>query len=482
MFIVVKNGQEIVWASLNAGGKIITDDVVNFNSGAPTTAVLKQMSMNEIKQFLQICSTKLKNTGPAGKDETITYICGIWSKLMDRIDREGIQRINGEGTKEKLMFVVNDNGLCPLTLPQGAVVSFGFLNSFNPLPTLSSAMASTLTVGELIAVLTDWGHQPVGQKKPALVQQLCDAFATMQEVAGVEQVMGDETEESETETDNESASSEDIKDAPKAFTDVKGVSINDAKDGTQILQLMLEQKNGRKLFIYNFKSTETFEDVARAFQMHTDYEIENTKDITFRIGRSFIEPYETITSVRTSSDVIVFISARLRGGAKKATIKSNLKKKAESKTTQADAGVFSKAFEASLLANASSTFDIKTGMKEMEIEELKVMKNDLKTVSRSHQLVKIEKMAEHFTHFKAMKCAQEKLETAMTAMKELVVAHVSDNYIGDDGKVSFSDLGEMIASTIAVKEASEAVPMAGTAPASWWNHQISMRETLTGNW
>ena len=100
-----------------------------------------------------------------------------------------------------------------------------------------------------------------------------------------------------------------------------------------------------------------------------------------------------------------------------------MKKKAENKTTQADVGVFNKAFEASLLANASSTFDIKTAMKEMDIAQLKVMKDELKNVSRSHQLVNIEKMAEHFVHFKAMKCAQEKLETAMTAMKELVVSH-----------------------------------------------------------
>eukprot|EP00434_Breviolum_minutum_P044399 symbB.v1.2.039652.t1/scaffold6705.1/size16085/1 len=183
-------------------------------------------------------------------------------------------------------------------------------------------------------------------------------------------------------------------------------------------------------------------------------------------GASYLAPYDCLFSYFLDKEQVMYLVIKIAGGAKKTTIKNSLKKKTESKTTQADAGVFNKAFEASLLANASSTFDIKTAMKEMDIDQLKMMKSELKNVSRSHQLVKIEKMAEHFVHFKAMKCAQEKLETAMVAMKELVVSHVSDNYIGDDGKVNISDLGELIASTIAVKEATGVVPMAGTAPAS----------------
>eukprot|EP00435_Cladocopium_sp_Y103_P042985 s1427_g12.t1 len=487
MFIVLKSADAVGWIVPDAGEEIQVNE--QLLDDGPTHHILKGMTKSEMTKMARMCHTRLKHAGSNGKDNVAIYLSEIWDTMVERLTTRGILEAP-DTDKKKLMFVVNDNGMVPYMVSAGMVLSTAFLNSLVPVPTLSEDMAKSLTVEELKALLTRWGQNPTSKTKPRLVQDVCAHFAITQAQNNVappalanetdesdkgssdEETSGSDTETEKGEaTETEEGNATDTKEGKTAETeegdnfkvpiaDYKDIEyINKAKADTQILQLVLEQKQGKKLFIYNFKKSETFLDVANAFQKHTGYNIENAEDITFRGGGSFIEPYESITSVRTSQDVLIHISARLRGGAKKVA-KGHLKKRSEVKTTANDELVFKRAYEASLLSNTSTTFDLKNALKGMEAEPIKKMKDELKTVSRSHSMAKIEKMTEHLPHFVAMKTAYEKLETAMTAMKELVSAHIDEAYTDDNGKVDFGELGELLASTIALKEAS-AVPATG---------------------
>eukprot|EP00438_Fugacium_kawagutii_P003528 Skav200673 [mRNA] locus=scaffold1967:161051:161881:+ [translate_table: standard] len=260
----------------------------------------------------------------------------------------------------------------------------------------------------------------------------------------------DQSDANETEHD-QSESEDDI----KCLLDFKNKVINPEKFDTAIGELTIKTLS-MSCFFHYAKDT-TVQDLKDTLTKKFGIE-----DDTYRlyVDGSYLEPYDVIDTYLKGTSKIVELKCRLKGGGKNKVIKTTLKCKSNTKTTNDDRALFEKSFATALKIGGLSAddIDIKKELKLMSVASLEEMKAYI-VKDKTKKSLKIEKLASFLDAYKEMSEVQEKMTSALNAMKDMFVESAEAMCSNSEGEIDFTDLLEFINKTIGAKERDEADAM-----------------------
>ena len=214
---------------------------------------------------------------------------------------------------------------------------------------------------------------------------------------------------------------------------------------------------------YSYSVGETFDEIAQKLPSGIGEKMGG--ELKFRIGKSFIEGWETASSILTPDmNTVEIVPSFNGGGYNKKTVKHTLKK-GVAKLVQSDEKAIMDTLKTALEISQNSTYNVQMGISELPVDSLEKLKEALSRSNKATNSAKVERLVEHLLPHSRLEVLTQKFILALESFKEMALNDLDVNFTGDDGSVDMEKIREAVSNTLAVKKASTAM--------SWepkWHH------------
>ena len=473
MFLV-KRGNSLIPFATSSGAIMEIDAQLggNITRVKPNREMLEEMTWDELRFMWSRFGIRLKNLSGKGKSRVVDYLLECWEEFSQdalRQVNEGnlLREPTAAGMMKPVFFKRADGLLLCHLIARGQVV---------PIETIQNLKWSALTEDKLSPLSVDQ------LKNLGFDMSQCESWNDLRDVLGLKarhtkkalmsgliglwQHLYDDheasAERSETQNDSESnnesddkSESEESQTVTEGFMNFNGKAINPEVENEAVGKITIKTSSTSCFFFYG-KGT-TVQDLKDLLEERFGIDGD-----TYRlyVDGSYLEPYDVIDTYLAGTSKVVQMEVRIKGGGKNKVIKTTLKCKTNTKTTNEDRALFEKAYTTALKIGGltSASVDIKAELKLMTIKSLEEMKDYL-LKDKTKKALKMEKLVTFLDAHKEMMAVQEKMSSALNSMKEMLAESADDMCSNDEGDIDFTDLLEFINKTIGGKERDEADAM-----------------------
>eukprot|EP00438_Fugacium_kawagutii_P016845 Skav207819 [mRNA] locus=scaffold3429:12270:13658:+ [translate_table: standard] len=418
-------------------------------------------TIDQMKALLSYLGVKT-NAAQKGKTKLTNHIVRTWGEISEMgMGNNGIRSVHQRGSPKVIIIETND-GLVPVKAHNGQVFLLDFLRSLTPRP-LTADDLKGLTVDEMkyfvsnIADAEDTAGLKGMKKKDDVISCVIDTFEAMEgAVSTLTTNTPDDANGSSDESDESPSEQSEGEPMPSSS---EPVSLNEEGEKKTKMSIRVEFMGFTLLYFYFYKDGETFSEIADNLPMDISKKI--GKDFQFRIGQSFIEGWETASSILSPEMNTVQIVPKLKGGAR-GVIKSKLKKPTPEnlvKVNESHEAAFKSAFASALEISKAQEMKFEGLIKTLSASEMIEMREFLKG-GKTKKALKVPKLVESCPAYKSIKTVQDMLASAIHILQDGFTNSVEREF-GNGKEIDFDKMLEVLNVAIGkAQSASESAPMA----------------------
>ncbi|CAJ1435955.1 unnamed protein product [Effrenium voratum] len=167
--LVVQRGQSFIVKGFSGGDIISVGELTMGPAQSPDVDLLSTLTMDDMKGMLSQLSVKVSNIST--KDRLVSHIATTWGQITSLSLSKGSIRNPPANSKMTLVIIKNDNGVCLLKMPRGAVYELETLKKLTP-STPTREDLNTLTLSQLRSLMQNLGHFISGKSKAGAVEYI----------------------------------------------------------------------------------------------------------------------------------------------------------------------------------------------------------------------------------------------------------------------------------------------------------------------
>lgn len=428
-----------------------TDPIV-----AITAADLDGVTVDQMDTMLR-CLHVRTNAKKAGKARLVNHIAGTWDEITGMAMRhDGVPDLDPKGAP-KVFLLQTDNGIVPVPCHSGQVFSLTFIRGLTPCP-LTSDMLRCLTVDELKHFDNNIAPHPrtMGVKdKDGVIVRVIDAFEEMEGAVAIPivntpvvnaQESDTESSEEEQQSENENSEQEDEED--------EALPSDDAQGGGKLMTIQIKLMGMTTHIPYYYKDGETFDEIAKKLPPRIGNKV--GADFAFRIEKSYIEGWETASSIFTPEMNTLEIVPRIRGGGKSGVVKSKMKKSVPEnfvRVNETHGTIFKNAYDMAFQISKSDGINFGNLVGTLGATELVEMREFLKS-GKTKKALKVPKLVEYSPSFKTIKAVEDMLASTVHVLQEGLTTSVEKEF-GNGKEIDFDKMLEVLNVAIGKAQGSE---------------------------